>query len=239
MAIAQLDTLDVFTLYLHPFLKSDASFFPPLGPNTTWDMDQFTFDTQAGKYYDIEDADIISFANPTIDIIHTFNEAMFRGAIKASHWSTISTLIDKGLSIEQTILTNQTITQDVFRSDLRWYAAATIVEIVIVLTVLPMFWGWWKLDKDLSLSPFAIGHALNAPLLRDEDREQGIKAVINRKGQVSVKYMAVAAQGDDSADGGDSRAARANQRIRMELVEIEQPDADEQSRVKSEVSSSG
>ena len=76
------------------------------------------------------------------------------------------------------------------------YAAAAVFELVTVLLVLPMFWGWWTLGTELTLSPFGIALAFGSPLLSSVNSAVGAKGVVRQLGNVELKYGLVA--GEDS-----------------------------------------
>ena len=68
---------------------------------------------------------------------------MFRGSVLSASrdgspvhledGGDLAKLMDPGVSIYQTVQAKQMITQNVYKSDLRWYAGAAIVEIVTTL----------------------------------------------------------------------------------------------------------
>lgn len=60
-----------------------------------------------------------------------------------------------------------------------------------VLFVLPLFWGFWRLDKVGLLSPIQLALALDAPLVKDANSAAGVSAVVDQLGDVRVKYGAV------------------------------------------------
>ncbi|KAK3632742.1 hypothetical protein LTR56_016212 [Elasticomyces elasticus] len=130
----------------------------------------------------------IAFFDPTEDIINNFDDIMFRAAVSTADWPNITRLIDPGLSVNQTSSLNQTLTRNVFRSDFRWYAAASVLELIVILFVLPLFWGYWTLDRHLDLSPFSTALALNAPLLEDADQSRGVPGVLEKLGDVRIRY---------------------------------------------------
>ncbi|KAK4893441.1 hypothetical protein LTR27_008123 [Elasticomyces elasticus] len=130
----------------------------------------------------------IAFFDPTEDIINNFNEMMFRAAVSTADWPNITRLIDAGLSVNQTSSLTQTVTHNVFRSDFRWYAAASVLELIVILFVLPLFWGYWTLDSHLDLSPFSTALALDAPLLEDADQSRGVPGVLEKLGDVRIRY---------------------------------------------------
>ena len=63
----------------------------------------------------------LSFHDPIPGIIFDFNQIMFRAGVMAASFPSTSHLMDPGLSLNQTVQATQTLSGDIFRSDLRWY----------------------------------------------------------------------------------------------------------------------
>ena len=63
----------------------------------------------------------------------TRRQLFFRGAVLTSFgstkWKNLDGYIDPGLSTHQTIESVESVNQIVFHSDLRWYAAAAVIEV--------------------------------------------------------------------------------------------------------------
>lgn len=144
----------------------------------------------------------------------------FRGAVIASSgakpWKHPDAWIDPGLKVHQTVQSKQVIPLNVFRSDLRWYAAAAVLELVTVLIVLPMFRGWlsffhitpsgdimtgtiallryigqWTLGCNLSMSPFTVALAFDSTILKEVNSASGSKGVVAELGGVKLKFGVV------------------------------------------------
>ena len=135
-----------------------------------------------------------NWRDPTDDIVFVANELMFRAglmSLRLRTWEQLRSLVDPGVQIEQTVLAQQEITQNVYKSDLRWYAGAAVVQIATALLTLPMFWGWWRLGCNVTLSPFSIALAFDSPVLSDVNSAAGPKGVVDKLGGMRLKYGAV------------------------------------------------
>ncbi len=150
----------------------------------------------------------LNFYDPTPSVISKFNQLMFRGAIMAATQPQTAHLLDSDVSINQTVQGQESITQNVFSSDLRWYVGAAVLELVTVVFVLPMFWGWWTLGKNLTLSPFDVALAFDSPLLDDINSGASARGVVERIGSTRLKYGVVqeSESPQDEADEGKQRA---------------------------------
>lgn len=61
-----------------------------------------------------------------------------------------------------------------------------------VLCVLPSYWGYWQLGRDVTLGPFEIANAFRAPILDHPTvANAGVKVLIREVGQREVKYGAM------------------------------------------------
>ncbi|KAK5708537.1 hypothetical protein LTR17_020623 [Elasticomyces elasticus] len=195
--VAKPSTIDQVTLWLNLFVGVNASvtFANSDDPSNAWHIDPRTVtnDAALGRYIDPEaTGDALTIKDPAHDIITQMNNMMFRaGVMSATSWSNLSSLIDAGLPVQQSIVANRTITQDVYHSDLRWFAGAATIELVAILMVLPLFWGWWRLGRTTLLSPLELALAFDAPLLRNMNSAQRASQAIGEIGDTEVKYGAV------------------------------------------------
>ena len=131
----------------------------------------------------------LNFVDPTPGIVFDFNRIMLRAAAKASssrHHT--QNLVDADIPFNQTVTALQTVQTNVFRSDLRWYAGAAVAELVTVLLILPLFFGWWRLGCHLTLSPFALALAFDAPILRGVNSAAGARGVVRELGGKRLKF---------------------------------------------------
>ncbi|KAK3640138.1 hypothetical protein LTR56_005550 [Elasticomyces elasticus] len=195
--VAKPSTIDQLTLWLNLFVGVNASvtFANSDDPSNAWHIDPRTVTNGAalGRYIDPEaTGDALTIKDPAHDIITQMNNMMFRaGVMSATSWSNLSSLIDAGLPVQQSIVANRTITQDVYHSDLRWFAGAAAIELLAILMVLPLFWGWWRLGRTTLLSPVELALAFDAPLFRDVNSAQRASQAVGKFGTTEVKYGAV------------------------------------------------
>lgn len=213
---SQPDTLGLHMITLQAVGRANCSAEPPLpgaaadSPASMWDMPVLDYTSLCFKYinwisvakqtYLFDGSMDISFQDPSLDILHSFNDLLFRAAVLTTSWSNVTQLIDSGFSINQSTLANQTVTRNVFHSDFRWYGAATALEPAVIISVLPLFWGWWKVVKHLKLSPFTLDLAFNAPILKDVDPSKGGDGVVKQIGHVQVRYDGIVSEKHDCSD---------------------------------------
>ena len=180
-----------------------------------WVISGITENSEAQRYFrsDPDHRNIFHFVDPTPDIIYMYNELMFRGAVKAAKWTNITqSQLDPGISIEQKVPAQ--IVQLIFRSDLRWFAGAAVIELAAIILILPMFFGFWAIGGDLTLSPLNIALAFDSPLLKDVNSAGGAKGVVRELGGLKVKF-GVVEPGErlEAPDEGYEKTKYANGRL--------------------------
>ena len=70
------------------------------------------------------------------------------------------------------------------------FAGAAVLEVLAVLFVLPLFWGWWTLGHAPLVSPVELALAFDAPLFKKANSATGSTGVIKKLGEVHVTYGA-------------------------------------------------
>lgn len=170
-------------------LNQNASMlrYPGVGNEWLISLDSGTANKEVWKYTNWSvPSPYTGFLDPTDDILFTFNKYLLRAATLAATWSNASQLIDKGLSVQQTVQ-GQTL-PIVYHSDLRWYAGAAIIELLTIVVILPLFYGWWSLGSDTSLSPFNIALAFRSPVLQGANSASGGRGVVRELGDKRVAF---------------------------------------------------
>ncbi|KAK5720392.1 hypothetical protein LTR17_015029 [Elasticomyces elasticus] len=205
-------TMGALTAYMGLFVTANASLY--IHSNSLAEEEQWTIDPSGmsgnsatvGKYLDYtKTAYGMFFVDPTSDIVSSLNELLFRGGVAATGWANVTDLMDEGLSVDQVIHGNQTTTQNVYRSDLRWFAGAAMLEVMAVMFVLPLFFGWWTLGNAPLLSPMELGLAFDAPCLKEVNSATGSSGVVQKVGDVRLKYGAIyTMNGPGIEDGKES-----------------------------------
>ena len=188
----QYSTIDSITDELATLISANASAVlnETPAPNIIYNPDPQTYNINVLRHWNSSNGfDDLNFFDPTPGIIFDFNRLMLRSAAKASvAWPHIQHLIDAGVPINQTVAARQTVQTNIFKSDLRWYAGAAVFELVTVLLILPLFFGWWKLGCHMTLSPFALALAFDAPILRGVNSAAGARGVVRERGGMRLKF---------------------------------------------------
>ncbi|KIV79614.1 hypothetical protein PV11_07165 [Exophiala sideris] len=67
-----------------------------------------------------------------------------------------------------------------------WYFGAMTVTLAVSLFILPTFWGYWRLERRTTMSPFETARAFHAPILYQQDSTIPSKDLIKRVGDVQI-----------------------------------------------------
>lgn len=99
-----------------------------------------------------------SFRNPHDDMVADLNRLMvYVGAIAAREdRDYLTSHMDPGMEINGTVPGIPTNKQSIYHTDFRFWGAAVFVEVICIALVMPTYWNWWKLGRDVSFSPLEI-----------------------------------------------------------------------------------
>ena len=183
-------TTDAFAAWLAIFVNANASAeMIPEGADSVFEPDLSTYNPMVLKHDDGWWDNSVTFSDPGPYIVSQFNELMFRGAIAAASLPNVEARLDPDLSRQQRVQATQTLTRNTYTSDLRYWAGAAVFELVTVLLILPLFWGYWELGSPTTntLSPFNIALAFNAPLFDGVSSSSGTRGVDRTIGDTRIK----------------------------------------------------
>ena len=97
--------------------------------------------------------------DPTEDLLETVREVAFRLSLQGVGQS--------GPVPVQEMLVEREATEVVYTSDYLFLGLAVGVIGLSLITVSPLLLGWWKLGREVSLSPVEIARAFGAPVLKE------------------------------------------------------------------------
>jgi hypothetical protein len=126
--------------------------------------------------------------DPTHDILMTARELMFRLALQGNNTDVVA----------QSVLLTLRGTEVVYTSDFLFLGLALLLIGLASISVVPLLMYWWRLGRDVSLSPIEIARAFSAPELMDSGSNLDASRLVKEIGSREVRYGVVAFQ---SADG--------------------------------------
>ena len=170
-----------------------------VGAAGLWEVDMFnTFASQ----YILTPSYLMNcqfdWRDPTDDILTALHEIMFRTALEAAG-AADSVFIqnaqgDRTFATTNTVHAKQTIVQNVFLSHYGYLCGALAVMSLGILSVIPTFYGWWRLGRPMTLSPLETAKAFNAPLLDQKPSHSNadVDRLMKDIGSRPVRYGEVA-----------------------------------------------
>lgn len=78
-----------------------------------------------------------------------------------------------------------------YQTNYHFLAGAIAATFFSMLCVLPVYWGYWELGRNVSLDPFEIAQAFGAPMLMDHQQKtkQGyVSEVLKEDGTTKVRF---------------------------------------------------
>lgn len=138
-----------------------------------------------------------SWSDPTDDILNGLRELSFRTSIYAA---TDPSLDHTGVDSDQGMRSNQTVSytghtiQALYLMDWRYMVGGLVVSLLAALSVLPLFYGFWNLDREVSMNPFEIAMAFDAPLLADAGPHFSAGDIVKQIGDKHILYRASTTQ---------------------------------------------
>ena len=159
--------------------------------------------------------------------IHTttqYNTLLYSDATSelTQNWTYDATLAwqkSQLISLSQTIH-NANQTQPALRYKIKykyWGASATIT-IFIVLMIVPLFWGFWTLDRRTTLSPFETAAAFQARPLDGVDMKRGTNVLLKEIGKRPVHQAAAGFGAAESSCGSSSAAVSEVSLVKQEVL---------------------
>jgi hypothetical protein len=159
-----------------------------------------------GENYDI------TWSDPTDDLISAAHELTLRTAIATTNtlvvvsselgdsevtpdsltqgqpeigWPNM-TLANRTTDQEVTVM--MTFEETVYKTQPQWLAGAFAVIVMACLSILPTYWGWWRLGRPVSMSPLEIAKAFDAPLMQRADPNGLAADHLRTVGDIRVRY---------------------------------------------------
>ena len=154
----------------------------------------------------------VSWSDPTDDMISMAHELTLRTAIATTNTSVVTLGNNNELETTPNLLTqyqpeilspnltlvNRTISQKakvtmnfeetVYKAQPPWLVGAFAVIAIACLSIVPTYWGCWRLGRPVSMSPLEIAKAFDAPLMQHADPNGSAADHIKAVGDMRVRY---------------------------------------------------
>jgi hypothetical protein len=96
------------------------------------------------------------------------------------------TLVNR--TIDQEVEVAMTFNETVYEAQPQWLAAAFTVIVMACLSIIPTYWGWWRLGRPVSMSPLEVAKAFDAPLMQQAHPNGTIDDHLRSFGDTRVRY---------------------------------------------------
>jgi len=101
----------------------------------------------------------------------------------------------------QSVRVSQEGTEVVYTSDFLFLGLALMLIGLAAVAVVPLLMYWWRLGRDVSLSPIEIARAFSAPELAGSGSNLDASRLVKDIGDRKVRYGAVSYRGANSYQG--------------------------------------
>lgn len=126
----------------------------------------------------------VSWADPSSDMLGAARELAFRVALKAADFANTTNMQPLVNRIQQ-----QNVS--IYQSKFLYLGLALMFSLMGVLSILPMLYGWWKLGRNVPMSPLEIAKAFGVVRLDEADSNAEVRAIIRDIGPMHVQYRAI------------------------------------------------
>jgi hypothetical protein len=96
--------------------------------------------------------------------------------------SVMQNSLDLDVWFQQNVTVNRTVDVANYKIIYGYWAGSLAVTTTVILMIIPTFWGFWLLSGKFTLSPVDTATALEAPLVRSENRVDDSKARLKEIG---------------------------------------------------------
>ena len=150
-----------------------------------------------------------NWTDPIQDMLNTTNQLTFRTAVQVAQQTPSS-------AFAQNVVYTGTKITTVYKSNYALMGVAVAINFLGLLSILPVYYGWWELGRNTSLSPLETAKAFGAPLLRDVDGNATATQILKKVGDRRVKYGETFGSG---REGEGFLIPRKGLRGRLQIVE--------------------
>lgn len=115
-----------------------------------------------------------------------FSRANFTGPTRDYNSSAYSSYVD---ATARLVGADQLASDAIYVTRLEFAWGALASTVVVVLLILPSYWGFWQLGRKVSLGPLEIANAFEAPAFDHVSTGNGhVEGVLKAVGRTKVKY---------------------------------------------------
>jgi hypothetical protein len=140
----------------------------------------------------------LKWTSPTSYVLNSMHNFMFRAALSVGNGTEA-----------QSFAVSRSSPTLLFHSDYRFLGAALAVMFVAFIALTALLWGWWDLERSVSLSPLETAKAFDAPLMEGAGRNSTVEEMIKDVGAKKIRYLPGQGIVIDQLGGGAGDLERA------------------------------
>jgi hypothetical protein len=72
---------------------------------------------------------------------------------------------------------------------------AVLVNLLGLISLLPIYYGWWELGRKTTLSPLETAKAFGAPILREVNDNATVEQILRQVGKRRIRYGKILVSG--------------------------------------------
>jgi len=107
------------------------------------------------------------WTSPTEYVLANLYDFMFRSAMQLGNGTET-----------QTFAVRRTTPTLVFQADVRYLGAGLVLTACGIGLLALLMWGWWQLERSVTLSPLETASAMGAPILQEAERDASINEIL-------------------------------------------------------------
>jgi hypothetical protein len=129
---------------------------------------------------------------PVPNLLDQINELAFRTAI----WTAQN---NPNSSYTQVVEFNGGKATTVYQSNHKLMTVAVLVNLLGLISLLPIYYGWWELGRKITLSPLETAKAFGAPMPRKVNDNATVERILRQVGKRRIRYGEILVSGRPEA----------------------------------------
>ncbi|KAK7530142.1 uncharacterized protein J3D65DRAFT_146901 [Phyllosticta citribraziliensis] len=181
-------TIGGFQLAMSTLFKSSATYeFGGAVSSIRFEGNTVNQYVDSSSAADFTSPDDVNWNDPTDDILDAVREVAFRTSLYATTDSSMNTTARNALDPSQDVYYVGDTLNTVYSTDIIKMIIGAALAVLGLLGALPLYYGWWELGRDVTMSPVEIAKAFDARLLA-ETNEHDAKGLVRAGKKMRIKY---------------------------------------------------
>ncbi|KAK8172525.1 hypothetical protein BKA80DRAFT_263170 [Phyllosticta citrichinensis] len=181
-------TIGGFQLAMSTLFKSSATYeFGGAVSSVNFEGNTVNQYVDSSSAADFTSPDDVNWNDPTDDILDAVREVAFRTSLYATTDSSVNDTARNALDPSQDVYYVGESLNTVYSTDMIKMIIGAALAVLGLLGALPLYYGWWELGRDVTMSPVEIAKAFDARLLA-KTNEHDAKGLVRAGKKIRIKY---------------------------------------------------